>query len=356
MGSNPVRMLEEVVKLGSMPGFKIEVALEMIGASLHTLKANYADLEGFLTEVEHDPSILRAVTWGSHDARVDYLNETTRQIHNYVAAVKTLVDHTRKLERSLLPTEADAEDYEERVRVEFAESPLAQFVQQLRNYSLHVRPAEAGIRVTWRGEDRVESRIVSLRVKDLQEWDGWNRHAERYLATCGREVDLLAVCLEYRDRVVALYDEFEALVRRAHSQDLGDLRRQQHRAWLLQIEDLLERAPLSEAGTRSKREKMVFGLVLAGHDFGELEELGDDLEGRASLAIGKLESHLRLPEDTQALIREWYGKHMAPDQIATCDPTDAGGWRARVSSRLRGWLPLRVGQLAPRRPKRSRPA
>lgn len=299
-------MLEQLAKLGRTPGFETEVALEVLGASIHTLEANYGDLERFLTEVEQDPSTLRAITWGSRDARVDHLNETTRLLHNYLAAVKTLVDHTRNMEKSLLPDGVGSQEYKELVRVEFAENPLAQFVQGLRNYTLHVRPTEPGIRVVWRGEKRIESRTVSLRVKDLQEWEKWNMYAREYLASCGQQVDLLAVCREYRDRVVALYAKFEKLVRRAHSEKLAGLQRQQEVAWLLQIEDLLERAPLSQAGSATAREEMVFGLVLSSGEFLELEELNDDLEARASLAIQKLSQYLKLPTEMQTRIREWY--------------------------------------------------
>jgi hypothetical protein len=54
----------------------------------------------------------------------------------------TLRDHARRLQRDLLPQDAAddlTERHRERVERDFAQAPLAQFVQRLRNYALHWR-------------------------------------------------------------------------------------------------------------------------------------------------------------------------------------------------------------------------
>src|SRR5687768_1473513 len=60
-----------------------------------------------------------------------------RQFHNYLASAKTLVDHTRRLVEDVYKNTEFLEEYEVKKREQFAGKPLINFVQKLRNYTLH---------------------------------------------------------------------------------------------------------------------------------------------------------------------------------------------------------------------------
>jgi len=55
-------------------------------------------------------------------------------LHNYLASAKTLIDHTRILVEELYKNTDFWAEYEARKKETFIDSPLAQFVQNLRNY------------------------------------------------------------------------------------------------------------------------------------------------------------------------------------------------------------------------------
>ena len=73
---------------------------------------------------------------GSHDAEQEaYFNEFDRLLHNVVAAIGTLIDHTRVVARRYEGTPF-YDEYTRRVQ-QVGALPAARFVKDLRNYMLH---------------------------------------------------------------------------------------------------------------------------------------------------------------------------------------------------------------------------
>lgn len=91
--------------------------------------------------------------------------------------------------------------------VEFRDSPLACFVQQLRNYTLHRRLPIAYGTLSWHQGGQVVSRI-GLARDDLAAWEKWTSTARRYLDEAPENIDLLDLVDEYTTRVGAFNDWF----------------------------------------------------------------------------------------------------------------------------------------------------
>lgn len=79
-----------------------------------------------------------------------FLEEIARRLHNYVASARSLVEHTRIAVRETEPVGTPARaQYDERIRVDFADSPESRFVQDLRVFLLHIDAATVIARAQW---------------------------------------------------------------------------------------------------------------------------------------------------------------------------------------------------------------
>lgn len=124
-------------------------------------------------------------------------------LHNYLAGAKILVDHTRIFVKDMYANTDFEFQCQEKVKQEFAESPVVQFVQRLRNYTLHrsipVSTTRLNIQRAKPDYDRVYiSGSITLNVEKLREWDGWNVKSREYIAILGKEVEIITVAEEYR--------------------------------------------------------------------------------------------------------------------------------------------------------------
>jgi hypothetical protein len=105
-----------------------------------------------------------------------FLDEVVRLLHNYLASAGSLRDHTRRVWAKYLP---DDPAYREHARATFAESGLSEFVQSLRNYSLHNQLPIAHGHMSIAGDEI--SWGVRLSRTDLVRWAGWRVGAKQYL-------------------------------------------------------------------------------------------------------------------------------------------------------------------------------
>jgi hypothetical protein len=157
-----------------------------------------------------------------------FLLEAARRLHNYVASAMSLVEHTRQAIRRIYP---DAQspgriEYEARVRSDFANSPESQFVQDLRDFILHVDAPSIIARSRW---DRKtgEHRELLLPRKRLATWDRWSPLAKEFLDSATEDVSLDPLITSYTARVETLYVWFAQWSEDQHApalSELGELR------------------------------------------------------------------------------------------------------------------------------------
>ena len=92
--------------------------------------------------------------------------------------------------------EAEAARYEAEAKKRFSEDPLCQFVQQFRNYCLHVANPMVGSQFQFgiRGPDMATLTLVK---QPLLSWSGWNPPARKFLLTCPDNIDLRPIISQY---------------------------------------------------------------------------------------------------------------------------------------------------------------
>ncbi|MGD5528132.1 hypothetical protein QUS92_22505, partial [Xanthomonas citri pv. citri] len=115
--------------------------------------------------------------------------EVSRLLHNFLAAAKTLVDHTRVFMRAYYLGSPLEKAYQDKIAAEIANDELCRFVHDLRNYMLHCGAPPLSI---WSslGADRKTQAGVSFIIAPLTEWNGWTAPSKRFLDKQRRDFDV----------------------------------------------------------------------------------------------------------------------------------------------------------------------
>lgn len=123
-----------------------------------------------------------------------WLEEIDRRLHNVVAAVKTVVDHTRALTGELYGPEGLSPEYKARTSA-LAITPVVRFVQELRQLFQHWRlPSIVHLESTRAG---TLSRSIALIRDDLLQWGRWTTQARAFIEQSDKHIDIGAVVEQY---------------------------------------------------------------------------------------------------------------------------------------------------------------
>jgi len=152
--------------------------------------------------------------------RQEAMGEVLYLLYNYVAAVKSLVCHTRRIYRKLYKPTGLMPSYQEEIIERFANDPLSQFIEDLRDMSQHYRLPS--IRFSHLFENlptggRMTHRLLLLRG-DLREYKEWSPPAKKFLAEAGDEIDLLDVVTRHYEHVIAFHTWFREQQAKVHGQ------------------------------------------------------------------------------------------------------------------------------------------
>ena len=302
--SDGVRIVELMLEIRDMPERRTQIDLDCLERTTVVFHRNYVQLKKFLGFCETDPE--NQDLWHMHSAckQEEFANETWRLLHNFVAAAFTLVEHTRILYRRL-NAEGEFPEYQARIDASFKTNPLAQFVQGLRNYVLH----QGGGELYFTGKidvktGRADVRLT-LKTTTLLRWDGWNRHAKRYLADSGDSVHIASLARDYHDSVKDFQSWFGGRQREVRREDLDRLREKETELFVMELNDRLGGIE-NGSPPASMGETGLFIGLFDHSDYRDLEALPRSSNERVDAAVAKLRDHFPVPEPLETRIRQAY--------------------------------------------------
>jgi hypothetical protein len=195
--------LEELrAKVSACRGWTLQREFAGLARSYKVFLGNDEELSRYLHRHSELPAALELWSVENREGFERFLDEVDRLLHNYVASVGTLRDHTRNVwDRHPPPDPTVLDEYATRKGRTFATSGLAQFVLNLRNYALHNRLPLARGRFSIVPDESFEA-IVFLEREELLKWNGWNLHARSYLESASEDVSLSDVVEQYSTTVV----------------------------------------------------------------------------------------------------------------------------------------------------------
>ena len=199
-------------------GESIQDMLRYLDASFSIYRGNYLELAATWHIYENDLQILHI-----EDRRrlAMLLDEVERLLHNYLASVRSLVDHTR-IFKNRLDNEEFRKQYHEKLK-EVNKSKCVAFVQNLRNYAHHYEIININATFSQKmgkseEEDVFHSRHLYIYASDLLRFKKWKPNARKYMADCGESIELKTAIDKYHklifhftrsifDKISELYPE-----------------------------------------------------------------------------------------------------------------------------------------------------
>lgn len=204
------------------PGTQASRAWDSLRRIHSVLLGNQAELTALLDTLERNEGGLAVeVIQNVRRSQVQeaFGNEMTRRLHNYVASVKTLVDHTRNLMRQYHGTPAGLE-YDQRVK-DLVDAPIVPLMQKLRDYFLHYKIPPYGVQMSFDNGTGTETFSCFLNRPKALDFSDWPAAARRYLEEHNDDrISLQAIVLEYADAIESLYRWLYAQFEVLHSDDI----------------------------------------------------------------------------------------------------------------------------------------
>ncbi|MGC0807324.1 hypothetical protein WKH02_21490 [Pantoea agglomerans] len=189
-------------------------ALELIEAAYRVKDPD----QGFLLMMENN-----------REAGLQAHRELNRHVHNFVSSSLTLVEHTRVFMRKHYVDTQLYKTYEKQVIATFANSPVAQFVQGLRNYMLHKGLPNSNMYLRFEsnpgatnGSGTMETG-VHYDTASLLDWKDWKPVARNYIELSGENLDIHEFTLEYLTLVNQFHGWLNATLEMHHRSDLQEL-------------------------------------------------------------------------------------------------------------------------------------
>jgi len=165
----------------------------------------------------------------NREAGLQAHRELNRHVHNFVSSSLTLVEHTRVFMRKHYIDTPLYKTYEKQVNATFANSPVAQFVQGLRNYMLHKGLPNSSMYLRFEsnpgaknGSGTMETG-VNYDTASLLDWKDWKAVARNYLELSGENLDIHEFTLEYLALVNQFHEWLNATLEMHHSSDIQEL-------------------------------------------------------------------------------------------------------------------------------------
>jgi hypothetical protein len=218
MNDELAKLRAEQDRILAMPGRAAWVKLARLKRTAKIFMGNADALMDHLKSMD-DPSVWLPIA-SNQRALEDFLDETERHLHNYVAAAHTRVDHFRRFKETEWPAgSATGEEYQRRVDQDFKDSPLHNFIVKLRNLILHVRLPVSTTTEAWQRGGTLTFQVM-LNSADLLAWDGWNPLARMCIEDSGHSIDLGDTVSGYTSEIIT-FDRWTAeLFIKGHLQEI----------------------------------------------------------------------------------------------------------------------------------------
>ena len=224
IGGKILDLHDEITK---SEGWRIKTKIRTLELSYYTFKQNNNELKNLLEMYCGNSELAEQLINPERSYEFDsFMAEITRLFHNYLAAAKTLIDHTRKFFQDEYKNSNFEREYNEKINETFTHSTISKFIQDIRNYSLHRTLPVSSATIEYVPGKDITHRI-NLDGEELIKWDKWTKKGKDYLKQKGKRIDMLQMIEEYSIKVVSFQNWFNNKQQEIHKIDLDHLYRMQ---------------------------------------------------------------------------------------------------------------------------------
>lgn len=194
-------------QINKSKGRHIFESIENLKTTFYILDSNHEKLQQLLSVCKNEKFIYNFNPHTNPQKFNAYFTEMYRLFHNFVAAAKTLIDHTRQHIDDLYSTTPFYQEYQTKLKSTISDIPVRIFIQDLRNYTLHkTLPLTQATYTLKPREQNQLSLAITLDVKKLKEWDKWKSKALEYINQSKSNISIAEICDEYFKLINVFYN------------------------------------------------------------------------------------------------------------------------------------------------------
>ena len=187
--------------LNRHPANALMLALFAYATTKDILSVNCFEVLRFIQEIESGRSSEIALDRSRRMEYQDFQNHMIRYFHNFLAAVKTMVEHTRNMMQSKIISPEHRSEYQEQVKKRFSDD-FSKFVEDFRNYTLHF-----GLpKIVHVCSLPAEKWQVALDLGELHDWDGWTARSKSFMAAHPNQIRLAWLVGSYQQKATEMHE------------------------------------------------------------------------------------------------------------------------------------------------------
>ncbi len=304
--TNPLDMFRE---LENSQEYKRISNIRQFSLSLTVFSGNALELRKLL-DYGRDPSHFADLWNVKNRPELDNFQiQVVRYLHNFVAAAKSLVDHSRRFYQDNYQSTGQFADYKTELKVKFAENPLAQFVNCLRQFCQHYEAPPIGCQFHYDVTSGASNRIF-LEKGMLQQFSGWNLPAKEYLRTAPEQIDLYDIVINYERLVSEFYSWVQNRLKEIHASDLAIVERKRKEGLRIMGPSLLHLLSVSVQMHNNgigQPEDIFLGNIDPTMFRAILDQYSDPIK-RAQAMIAQVQLYVDVPKQLQDQILEAFEK------------------------------------------------
>jgi hypothetical protein len=186
---------------------KVHFTVQMMQINYIVFRRNYEELIKLKNGFDQ-PLIFREIvsqTDTGIEIAQDTIIEFTRLLLNFLASAKMLVEVTRRWVRQQFADSEFLDTYQAEVSKRFKNNVQAQFLEDLRNFTLHRTLPLSTPKLHFQkvSEHKLQSSIKIVLLKDyLLEWKNWSELGRIQIGMAFEgEVDIMLICNQYFNNV-----------------------------------------------------------------------------------------------------------------------------------------------------------
>lgn len=211
--------LDLLARIDSHPGKRILDRLFAYGSTAKLLSGNALEARQLVLLLEDPRDPLRIGPTDQRGKLQGLFEEVFRLFHNFLASVKTLIDHTRNLMDADFIQECHRAEYQQRVNATFAHDQLAQFMQGFRNYVLHRSiPVLELAHFIVPDPARLELNVGV--TPEMLNWSNWSPGARAFLDAHQPKIRLLGLIDDYDRKARDFHEAFVQLFHQHHHEEI----------------------------------------------------------------------------------------------------------------------------------------
>jgi hypothetical protein len=215
MKNKEIQLMKKII---SSEGMKCVNRMKYHNNCISILQGNCAELSKKLLQFGDLKNALELMNQKNRAATEKYQNEINRLLHNFLASVMTLIDHTRIFMSKNYKGTRIYEKYKDKIKNEFITNGLSQFIKELRHYVLHRGLPYTGLAL----KENIET-TVSLDRDAMLNWKSWSVLSRDFLASQPEKIRIFDFVNEYTQKVDALNTWINKATKEYHKKDLEEL-------------------------------------------------------------------------------------------------------------------------------------